>query len=163
MLFDSLKSTLDELTILAEQLTRAEYNAPCQELNGATIGQHYRHIIEFFLCLIHNYDTGKVNYDSRQRDPHIETEIPVALEHIKSIGSLMKKSDRPLLLEQTFNGLHIHIQSNYLRELLYNLEHTIHHQALIRVAVLKLNRICVSNTFGIAPSTIEYRKKQCAQ
>ncbi|MGS2741496.1 DinB family protein [Sinomicrobium sp. M5D2P17] len=163
MLFDSLKSSLDELTLLAGQLTPPEYNAPCPELNGATVGQHYRHIIEFFLCLIHSYETGKVNYDSRQRNRHIETEIPVALEHIKNIGSTMKKADKPLLLEQTFNTHHILIQSNYFRELLYNLEHTIHHQALIRVAVLRFDRVNVSATFGMAPSTIEYRKKQCAQ
>ncbi|RNL93518.1 DinB family protein [Sinomicrobium pectinilyticum] len=163
MLFDSLKSCLDELVDLAGQLTLPEYNSPCPELNGATVGQHYRHIIEFFLCLIHSYETGKVNYDSRQRNRHIETEIPVALEYIKNIGNTIRRTNKPLLLEQTFHTHHICIQSNYFRELLYNLEHTIHHQALIRVAVLKFDRIRISDTFGMAPSTVEYRKKQCAQ
>ncbi len=56
----------------------------------------------------------------------------------------------------------VSIQTNYFRELLYNLEHCIHHQALIKVAVFQLENIKVTENFGIAPSTIEY-KKQCAQ
>jgi hypothetical protein len=41
------------------------------------------------------------------------------------------------------------------------LEHCIHHQALIKVAVLQSAIFCEWK-FGVARSTIEYRK-QCAQ
>jgi hypothetical protein len=54
------------------------------------------------------------------------------------------------------------LETNYFRELLYNLEHSIHHQALIKVALYRLPHIKISDSFGIAPSTLEYRK-QCAQ
>lgn len=54
------------------------------------------------------------------------------------------------------------IETNFTRELLYNLEHCIHHQALIRVAVCKLTRIQLPSNFGVAPSTLIYRN-QCAQ
>ena len=47
-------------------------------------------------------------------------------------------------------------------ELIYNLEHSIHHQALIKVAVLKNSAIQLSENFGVAKSTIEYRN-QCVQ
>ena len=46
------------------------------------------------------------------------------------------------------------------RELHYNVEQCIHHLALIKVA-LKIIRpdIELSESFGVAPSTIQHRKK----
>jgi hypothetical protein len=52
-------------------------------------------------------------------------------------------------------------ESNYFRELLYNLEHCIHHQALIKVAILQCETVTIDN-FGVDQTTIEYRN-QCAQ
>jgi hypothetical protein len=46
---------------------------------------------------------------------------------------------------------------NYFRELLYNLEHCIHHQALIKWLFYKMKLFLWMN-FGVARSTIEYRK-----
>jgi len=54
------------------------------------------------------------------------------------------------------------IPSNYYRELAYNLEHTIHHMALIRVGVNEVSSIELPVEFGVAYSTVKYRK-QCAQ
>jgi hypothetical protein len=54
------------------------------------------------------------------------------------------------------------IESNYQRELLYNLEHCIHHQAMIKVAIIQSSLVAIDENFGVARSTIEY-KKQCAQ
>ncbi|MBC9797547.1 DinB family protein [Sinomicrobium sp. FJxs] len=162
MLFSSVQSNLDDLTDLAEQLSSEEYNAPCPELGGATIGQHFRHIIEIFLCLINNYETGSINYDKRERNRKIETDITTAVEHIDHIKENLEKENKPLFLEQTLNCTKLRIQSSYFREVLYNLEHTIHHQALMRVGIRKFDRLILSESFGVAPSTIEYRKK-CAQ
>jgi RNA-binding protein YhbY len=65
-------------------------------------------------------------------------------------------------LQQVIGNQILEIESNYTRELLYNLEHSIHHQALIKVAILQNNSIIIDENFGVAHSTIEYRKK-CAQ
>ena len=67
-----------------------------------------------------------------------------------------------MTLRQVIDGEELRIDSNYFRELLYNLEHCIHHQALIKVAILQLGHLHVNENFGVARSTIEYRK-QCAQ
>jgi hypothetical protein len=74
----------------------------------------------------------------------------------------LEKENKKIELQQIVDGEEIRVESNYLRELLYNLEHCIHHQALIKVAVLQNPTILLSENFGVAHSTIEYRK-QCAQ
>jgi hypothetical protein len=51
--------------------------------------------------------------------------------------------------------------TNYYREMAYNLEHTIHHMALIRTGINDVSRISVPENFGVAISTMKYRK-QCA-
>jgi hypothetical protein len=72
----------------------------------------------------------------------------------------LKKKIKKIELQQIIDNEEVRIESNYFRELLYNLEHCIHHQALIKVAVLQSETIFVNENFGVARSTIEYRK-QC--
>jgi hypothetical protein len=74
----------------------------------------------------------------------------------------LDKKNKNLELLQIIDGEEIRIESNYFRELLYNLEHCIHHQALIKVAILQCETVTIDPNFGVARSTIEYRN-QCAQ
>lgn len=162
MLTASITKTLDELTSLLKQLTAEVYTNPCKNLSNATIGEHTRHIIEMFQCLINQYESGTIDYDKRVRDKKIETEIEFALQSIDEIVFLLAKPNKKLVLSQFISGEQLHIETDFHRELLYNLEHCIHHQALIKVAVLQFDSVEINDTFGIAPSTLEYRK-QCVQ
>jgi hypothetical protein len=49
----------------------------------------------------------------------------------------LEKENKKIELQQIIDNEEVRIESNYFRELLYNLEHCIHHQALIKVAVTK--------------------------
>jgi hypothetical protein len=162
MLIPSINNSLDELIGLLNQLSDEEYSKSCFELSGASIGEHTRHIVEMFQCLNRNYDSAVVNYDKRERNSLIETNTDFAVQMILDIKNTISKENKNLELQQKIDGNAVHIQSNYYRELLYNLEHCIHHQALIKVAILKCENIAVDDNFGVARSTIEYRK-QCAQ
>lgn len=162
MLLQSINLSLEELKELLQQITNTEYCFPCTELSGSTIGEHTRHIIEMFQCLTFQYESGIVNYDKRQRNILIQTNIITAVQALETIKISIDKINKEIILQQIIDGEEIRINSNYHRELLYNFEHCIHHQALIKVALLKCKKITVSENFGIARSTIEYRK-QCAQ
>ncbi len=162
MLIVSIQNTLNELSNLVRQLSDDEYTCPCQGLSNATIGEHTRHIIEMFQCLENHYESGVVNYDLRQRNYQIQTDTSFANECILTIKNQLEKPNKTLHLQQTVDGENFLFESNYHRELLYNLEHCIHHQALIKVAILQNDKITVDENFGVARSTIEYRK-QCAQ
>lgn len=162
MLIPSIHNSLNELIDLLSQLSDSEYANPCTELSNASIGEHTRHIIEMFLCLENQYQSGIVNYDKRERNIQIQSNTEFAIKSIEKIKTNLDKSDKKIELQQIIDGEEIRIDSNYFRELLYNLEHCIHHQALIKVAILKYDSLTINANFGVARSTIEYRN-QCAQ
>jgi hypothetical protein len=162
MLLPSINKTLNELIDLLHQLSNAEYSNPCEHLSNATIGEHTRHIIELFQCLEKQYESGIVNYDKRERNVLIQTDTDFAINQIQIIQNNLSKKNKKIKLQQVIDGEKMDIESNYNRELLYNLEHCIHHQALIKVAILLSDTIKIDENFGVARSTIEYRK-QCVQ
>jgi hypothetical protein len=45
---------------------------------------------------------------------------------------------------------------------MYNLEHTIHHMALIRIGISEVSDIRLSENYGVASSTIKHLQS-CAQ
>lgn len=162
MLIPSIHKSLNELTDLLNQLSQIEYSKSCPELSNATIGEHTRHIIEMFQCLENQCESGIINYDNRARDIRIQIDTTFAIENIAAIQNNLDKKNINLELLQVIDGEEIKIASNYHRELLYNLEHCIHHQALIKVAILQCETVKIDPNFGVARSTIEYRN-QCAQ
>ena len=162
MLIQSIKNNLSENIELLRQLTNDEFTQKNPELSNATIGEHMRHIIELFGCLLENYDYGLINYDDRKRDVLLQTDKNEAIAIIEKYLLEIDKPNKPLsLTHNCFSSIEL-LQTNYFRELIYNLEHSIHHQALIKVALHSLPHIKIPSTFGVAPSTLEYRK-QCAQ
>src|SRR5450432_2402418 len=142
-----------------------QYNYPCKNLSGNTIGQHVRHIIEMFQCLDTGYQIGEVDYEKRKRDIQIETDKFFATGLLKDIVQQISKGNKSLSLLTYYDDLQVEpekISSNYFREIAYNLEHTIHHMALIRVGLRELGDVHVDDSYGVAPSTLKYRQ-QCAQ
>ena len=154
-----------KLSETLKQLTNEEYCMQSSILSNATIGQHVRHIIELFQCLETGYGIGQVNYEKRKRDYRIETEKQVALHLLAELYEKLEKPNKEIMLEaedycDTVET--VAVATNYYRELVYNLEHTIHHMALIRVGVNEVSMIALPEEFGVAYSTIKYRQ-QCAQ
>jgi hypothetical protein len=162
MLLNSINNNLEELIDLLKQLSNDEYTKPCLHLTNASIGDHTRHIIELFQCLEKQYESGIVNYDKRERNIQIQTDTDFAIRQIVFIQNNLDKENKKIVLQQQIEGNEIHTESNYHRELLYNFEHCIHHQALIKVAVFQHATISLNENFGVARSTIEFRK-QCVQ
>jgi hypothetical protein len=106
-----------------------------------------------------------VNYEKRKRDYRIETEKDLAISLLKDIYRNIEKQNKAITLEAEDYCDEVRvvsIPSNYYRELVYNLEHTIHHMALIRVGVNEVSNLELPDEFGVAYSTIKYRE-QCAQ
>lgn len=139
-------------------------------LEGSSIGQHVRHVLEFYICLLEGVSSGIICYDKRKRDLRLETDREFAIYIVKKITDNLPllPIEKSMLLACDF-GLSIPYEVQTLktsveRELAYCLEHSIHHMALIKVALYSLGlKAQVADTFGIAPSTIKNNSEVSTQ
>lgn len=162
--------TLRDAEVYLREIDPDVYSMPLDLLFGASIGQHTRHFVEFYKCLLDQIaDTNpKVNYSKRIRDTAIEADPVFALQMIEGVVSKILKLDSNVSCELTctehFEGGEATVDSNLERELLYNIEHTIHHLAIIKIGIAAVApSITLPEHFGVAPSTIRYRDGICAQ
>ena len=164
-LYSAIKTSFQQLNEVLDQLTAEQYQTPSENLSGSSVGQHTRHIIELFQCLLAGYEKGSICYDDRKRDVRIESDPLFAKQLLGDIASSIERTNIELQLSGVYDEAstdQLHLTTNYNRELLYNLEHTVHHMALIRVGLKELKTEFVTEHFGIASSTIRHRE-QCAQ
>jgi len=130
-------------------------------MSQSTIGQHTRHFIEFYQCLLAQANTQNINYCLRNRDLQIEENPTVAIQAIDEVITNLEKLNLETAISlYTSKEGDEKIQSTIARELHYNIEHCIHHLALIKIG-LKIIRpdLELSDSFGVAPSTIQHRKQ----
>lgn len=161
-MFKSSLETLEQFKQVLSELPKDCYSRSCDILSNATIGQHTRHIIELYLCLIKGYELSDVSYDRRERNLQIEENLDYALDSLTYIQEHLEKPNKTIKISYELAGEENCMGSNYFREVMYNLEHTIHHQALIKVGIKHFSTQEIPESFGVAPSTIQYRKV-CAQ
>ncbi len=160
-LFNSIKEALTQLNVALEGIDEQGYTSPSVFLSNATIGQHARHIIELYQCLLNGYESGVVCYDRRKRDVAIETSKVLAQRLMVEIPQQAELPNKEMQLKAIYGDAtaeELNVNTNYYRELAYNLEHTIHHMALIKVGLKELNRSPVTETFGVASSTTRHRQ-----
>jgi hypothetical protein len=161
----AILNVFGQLTASLELLNDSQYIYGSKILSNATIGQHVRHIIEMFICLEEGYAGGIVNYENRKRDIIIETQKDVAIALLNKIYEGLNKKNKSLVLQGTYKEDTeelVDFDTNYYREIAYNLEHTIHHMALIKVGIREVSDIEIPDGFGVASSTIKFRAA-CAQ
>lgn len=159
MIFEQLYQQLKALGELITQLNDQQYTHKIAHLGKASIGGHTRHIIELLHCAISGYDSGKVDYINRKRNLALEIDRVLALQTIQAIGSKIKKGDKRLSLavDEVAGSISSDVITTYYREVVYNTEHTIHHLALIKVALLEMDLDLVDENFGMAYSTLKFK------
>lgn len=161
-MFKTTLDTLEQFKQVLLTLPNDCYSQSCDVLSNSTIGQHTRHIIELYHCLIKGYDAADVSYDRRERDVRIERELPFAILQLENIQQTLERPNKNIKISYELNGEETAMDSNYYREVMYNLEHTIHHQALIKVGIEHFTELQLPESFGVAPSTMQYRET-CAR
>jgi len=155
---------LSQLTDLVRQITEHDFVKPVDSLGNSTIGQHLRHTLEFFICLEQGFEKGIVNYDKRAHDKLIESDKFIALAILSKINEFItsQHADKALILEAGYDldkEEFVTINTNYLRELVYNIEHAVHHMAIMKIGIREVAPyVKLSHDFGIAASTIRYQE-----
>ncbi|HTH54545.1 MAG TPA: hypothetical protein VL728_00780 [Cyclobacteriaceae bacterium] len=165
-LIHAARIILNQLADAIKQLSDDEFIAPSPTLGGSSIGQHLRHTLEFFICLEQGIAEGVINYDKRGHDKLIETDRDLAFEVINRIDSFVGKQaqDRNLTLEASYGEREVvSVDTSYFRELTYNIEHAVHHMAIMKIGIREIApKVCLPDDFGVAASTVRYREAQLA-
>lgn len=162
--------TLQDSLHYLDNIDPQVYAMPLELLFGASIGQHTRHFVEFYQCLLDQtaHAERKVNYALRARELRIEEEPGFAALRVLELCTRIRdiSGNIPCTLacdEQADTDRELTVESNLERELVYNIEHTIHHLAIIKIGLHAIApHIPLPSHFGIAPSTLQHRQNVCA-
>ncbi len=164
LLKNSIQYTLSQLKSCIQQMDEHNYTEALELLSGNTIGKHARHIIELFQCLLQQSDMdGIINYDNRSHSKIIETSVAMSISSIEDIlqkvDHILEDMPLQLLSCSDLNGHTFLSHTSLSRELQYNIEHAIHHMAIMQMAIkYYYKQIVMPPSFGIAYSTIQYQK-----
>lgn len=163
MLKENAKKQLLELKSILNQVKEVDYSKNLKVLENGTMGRHVRHILEFYECLFMSNSGDTICYDDRKRNLLLEENVRFASDYIDQIIDRIElvNINKRLLLKSKYEGAEIIMESSLFREITYNIEHTVHHLAIIRIAIsAELKYIDLSSTFGYADSTVQFLKSQ---
>jgi uncharacterized damage-inducible protein DinB len=156
---------LRQLLTVVEKIDDLDYRKPSLTLSGSTVGQHLRHTLEFFVCFENGMKSGTVNYDKRAHDTEIETSKAAALDRIRQTVTFIDglTQDKSLQLEVSYridNSPPEVLVTSSSRELVYNIEHAVHHMALIKIGLREVAPyVALPQNFGVAASTVRHHEQ----
>lgn len=150
---------LHQLSHLLNQLTEEQYAKPLSCMAQNSIGKHVRHVIECYQCMLQGIENGLVDYDKRARNLQLETDKEFALEVLHAISETILKIEEKLMqLAVTYSETTSLVQTSVMREVAYNVEHTVHHLAIIKMGInVAFPSIQIPENVGVASSTLRYQ------
>lgn len=153
-------ASLDQLASVVAALNTAQYAQPLTSLHQTSIGKHVRHILEFFQCLDFAVASLVVNYDNRQRNLRLEESPSFALGVIQELkAQIAVYQEKTLTLEADYGEGNISVLTTLFRELVYNIEHCVHHLAIIKIGLnAHFPEIQLEDSIGVAYSTQQFQK-----
>lgn len=161
-LVDYNASILERIDDLLAQLSNDEFRRPSPLLFGSSIGQHFRHILEFYGCLLGRTESDRFSYDRRTRDLRLESEVDAArascADNLARLAPIAQ--DHSLEMESALPDSPIwSVQGTTLkRELAYLADHGVHHLAMIRIALQReMPHVLFPEHLGVAASTRNHR------
>ena len=159
-----VENSFNQLQYLVDAISEKELSTKLEVISESTIGMHIRHIIEFFDCFLTGVEQGHICYDNRKRDLQLETDKQHIFDSIKTIIQKLDTIENKKVNLSTnyfMEGITKTIPTNVTRELVYNIEHSVHHMAIISIAIKhNFPHIELPEFFGIAQSTVAHQNAQ---
>lgn len=153
---DALKQMLQ----LIEAAPEAVYRETQQGMTSP-VGRHVRHVLDHYVALQTGLAQGQIDYDQRSRDSAVEQDAALAKQHIGALIAWIKDRvtvDRPLKMKTEVSVSKqesVIVESTLRREMIYLLNHTLHHTAYVSLA-LRILGVTVDRDIGVAPATRSY-------
>ena len=168
----ALAVVLEQLQAVVGTLRDEQYAQRPVGAVDSSIGGHVRHCLDHVRALLGAIESGRLDYDHRERGTSIETDRAAALILLRTFRNRLDAIARDrdddlvslplaLLVMMTGDGRPVAMGTTVGREFAYVLSHTIHHNALIGVMV-KLLGGWLPDRFGYAPSTIANLNRKAA-
>lgn len=155
----ALTGSLDELAELLGTLDDATYGWKPEGGVSGSIGAHVRHVLDHVRVLVDEPLGPTLTYDRRERDTTIERDRRAGIDALRRAGMRLRRlaltaRDEPMLLEAMVERGQppIAVTTSLARELVFALQHTIHHQAIIAVLLRQVGGQAPEG-FGYAPAT----------
>jgi uncharacterized damage-inducible protein DinB len=155
----ALIERLEDLADLLDRTSDFDYRwTPPGGVSGS-VGAHVRHVLDHVTALIAVDRGGTLTYDHRQRDAALEQSRLVGIAALARAATDLRVridywTERPVALQAIVRrgGPALAIATSLGREVVFVLQHTIHHQALIAL-LLNERGVTLPTQFGYAPST----------
>lgn len=156
---------LEEGMRLIEGLVDDVYARPNVLSPRGSVGAHVRHCLDFYSGFLNGLESGRIDYNCRQRDVLIETDRHHAIHSIRQLIAELREilpifRIAPILVStEDGSDRDSWCGSSLVRELEFLRSHTIHHYSLIAM-LLRFEAVEPGEEFGVAPSTLRYWQEE---
>ena len=167
MLHSHLQAALDQMAVIAREFVPS--TALAAKYAELGVGRHIRHVTDHIQALVDGAQTGTIDFNFRTRDSDTERSPQHALGLIEQQQRrLQQLSGRDIeqavvvISEMSFDqSLSRGFQSTLAREVLYLINHTIHHAAYVKI-MLQQHQVMLPAEIGLAPCTMSYERQKRA-
>jgi hypothetical protein len=166
----AVKDVLQQGCIFLDGIGDETYSRPLEGEFTASLGAHYRHVLDHFLCVAEGIRTGQVNYDQRRRNPQLEKSVTCArlvteglIEEFKGLSSEILQRECDVTYSVGYGETEAEaVRSNLAREVMFCVGHAIHHYAILRILGAGVG-VKLPFEFGVAPSTLKHLETETAE
>ncbi|MDO8273750.1 MAG: hypothetical protein Q7U82_17790 [Gammaproteobacteria bacterium] len=168
MLNRSLLATLAQIGAILDVVSTLPAAQRSTVYVQSHVGVHVRHVIDHVQAFLAGLQTGEIDYNVRHRNSPSEVDPDFAAAQLLAIMSACEALENlncappeELLVTSEIDCLTTHTEkfrSNAAREVLYLINHTIHHAAYVRL-LLQGCGIELASHIGIAPCTATFQRE----
>ena len=156
----ALASCLTDLATLLDATSDLDYVTRPDGGTSGSVGAHVRHCLDHVRAVLDAAEGGLLSYDGRERDQALEQRRTLGILALHQQSARLealvgRPADQPIHLaaQVDYRGGSVEVTSSLGRELVFVLQHTIHHQAIVAL-LLAARGIAIPPRFGYAPSTV---------
>ena len=160
---EGVQELIDQIVDTIQIIPPADFGKPMEIFNGSTLGKHFRHIHDFFSCLVEQCHQESLDYAHRLRDPDLESQKDVALSAFRALKPRLAEldEDRSISVYADFQleeGKRPRVNTTFGRELMYGYDHAVHHLAIVKIGLKSLDpTLPIHDELGVAASTIKHQ------
>lgn len=146
-----------------EQLDDISYRR--RSKNSASVGEQFRHNLDFINTFLGGVAVGRVDYMKRERDIRVERSREWAVDRfeiaLRKLEMISRAQINSMVSVRSETDTGVWLQSSVAREMEFVLSHTIHHHAMIAEKLVGQG-VILDTAFGVAASTKSYWSKLAA-